>query len=68
MYHNNIVGTLKFHLCLSHMGQVLRLPRAVSSEVLCIASLLITLTVPEVAGTENRANSNLPSTLDLTAC
>ena len=25
VYHNNIVGTLKIHLCPSHIGQVLRL-------------------------------------------
>ena len=30
VYHNNIVGTLKIHLCASHVGQVLRLPGAVS--------------------------------------
>ena len=39
VYHNNIVGTLKIHLCPSLIGQVLRLPGAVSLVVLHIASL-----------------------------
>ena len=30
VYHNNIVGTLKIHYFSSHIGQVLRLPGAVS--------------------------------------
>ena len=47
------LGTLKIHLCLSHIGQVLRLPGAVSPDVLLFASLRITLTVSEVVGTEN---------------
>ena len=64
MYHNNIVGTLKIHLCPSHIWQVLRLPGAVSPDVLRFASLLITLTVPEVVGTENWVTSNLPFLLD----
>ena len=64
MYNNNIVGTLKIHLCLSHIGQVLRLPGAVSPDVLRFASLRITLTVPKVVGTENRVTSNLPFLLD----
>ena len=48
MYHNNIVGTLMIHYWLSHIGQVLRLPGAVSPDVLHFASLQITLTVPEL--------------------
>ena len=53
LYHNNIVGTLNIHLCPSHIGQVLRLPGAVSPDMLHNASLRITLTIPEMAGTEN---------------
>ena len=53
VYHNNIVGTLKIHLCPSHIGQVLRLPGAVSLDVLHFASIQMTLTVPEVVSTEN---------------
>ena len=64
MYHNIIMGMLKIHLCLSHIGQVLRLPGAVSTDMLHNASLQITLTVPEVVGTENRVISNLPFLLD----
>ena len=64
MYHNTIMGTLKIHLCPSHIGQVLRVPGAVSPDVLHNASLRITLTIPEMAGTENWVTSNLPSLLD----
>ena len=64
VYHNKSVGTLKIHLCPSHIVQVLRLPGAVSPDVLHFASLRITLTVPEVVGTENWVNSNLPFLLD----
>ena len=64
MYHNNIVFMLKIHLCLSHIGQVLRLPGAVSPAVLHNASLRITLTVPEVVGTKNWVTSNLLFLLD----
>ena len=39
LYRNNIVGTLKILLCRSHIGQVLRLPGAVSPDVLHHASL-----------------------------
>ena len=39
VYHNNIVGILKIHLCPSHIGHVLRLSGAVSSDVLRFASL-----------------------------
>ena len=53
MYHNISMGTVKIPFCLSHIGQVLRLPGAVSPDVLRNASLRITLTVPEVVGTEN---------------
>ena len=62
--HNNTVGTLMLHLCPSHIGQVLRLPGAVSSDVLRFASLWITVTVPEVIGTENWVTSNLLFLLD----
>ena len=41
-----------------------RLPGAVNPEVLHNASLLITLIVPEVVGTENWVTSNLPFLLD----
>ena len=53
VYHNNIVGTLKVHFCPSHSGQVSMLPGAVSLDMLSFVSLWITLTVPEVVGTEN---------------
>ena len=55
MYYNNIMDTLKLHLCPSHIG----LPGAVSPDVLHNASLWIILTVPEVLDTENRVTSNL---------
>ena len=48
MYHNIIVGTLKIQLCPLHIGQVLRLPGAVSPYVLHNAFFRTTLTVPEV--------------------
>ena len=47
------------------IGQVLRLPGAVSPGVLHFASLRITLT--EVVDTENRVISNLPFLLDLSS-
>ena len=47
-----------------HIRQVLRLSGAVSLDVLRFASLRITLTVPEVVGTENRVTSSLPFLLD----
>ena len=53
LYHNNIVSTLNIHFCPSHIGQVLKLPGAVGPDVLHNAALQITLTVPEVVGTEN---------------
>ena len=59
MYHNNVMGTLKILFCPSHIGQVLRLPGAVSPDVQHFASLRITLTVPEVVVIENRVNSKL---------
>ena len=65
VYHNNIVGTLMVHLCPSHIGQVLRLPGAVSLNVLHIASLRIKMTVLEVVDTENWVTSSLPFLLDL---
>ena len=52
MYYNNISGTLKIHLCLSHIGQVSRLPGPVSPNVLYNASLQITLKVSEVSCTD----------------
>ena len=64
VYRNNILGTLKKHLCLPHIGHLLRLPGAVSPDVLHFASLRITLTVPEVVGTENWATSILPLLVD----
>ena len=53
MYHNNIVGALIIE-------QVVRLPGAVSMDVLHNAFLRITVSVPEVVGTEDRVTSNLP--------
>ena len=47
-----------------HIGHVLRLPGAVSLDVLHNASLRITLTVPEVVDTENWVTSSLPFLLD----
>ena len=67
VYRNNIVGTLWIHLSPSHIGQVLMLSGAVSPDVLHLASLQITLTVPEVVGTENGVNSNLPFRYSVTA-
>ena len=64
VYHNKSVGTLKIHLCPSHIVQVLRLPGAVSPDVLVSASLRITLTVLEVVGTENWVTSKLLFLLD----
>ena len=55
---------LKIYLCLPHIGQVLMLPGAVSPDVLHNAFLRITLTVPEVVGTENWVTFNLPFLLD----
>ena len=60
VYHNHIVSTLKIHLCSQHIG----LLSAVSLEVLRNTFLLITMTVPEVVGTENGVTSNLPFLLD----
>ena len=67
VYHNNIAGTLKTHLCPSHMAQVLRLPGAVNPDVLHSASLRITQTVPEVVDAENQVTSSLPFLLDPTS-
>ena len=64
VYHNNIIGTLKTLLCPSPIGQVLKLPGAVSPDVLRFVPLWITLTVPEVVGTENWATSILTFLLD----
>ena len=49
MYYNNTVGTLKIHLCPSHIGHALRLPGAVSQGMLHDTSLRNTLAAPEVA-------------------
>ena len=57
-------GTLKIHFSPSHIGYVLRLPGAVSPDVLLFAFLQITLTVSEVVSTEDWVNSNLPFLLD----
>ena len=64
MYRSIIVGTLKIHLCLSRIEQVLRLPGAVNLDALHNVSLRITLTVSEVVDTENWVTSNLPFLLD----
>ena len=64
VYHNNIVGALKTHLCHSHIEQVPRLPGDVSLDVLYDASLQITLTVLQMVDTETLVNSNLPFQLD----
>ena len=65
VYYNNIMGTLKIHFCPSHIGQVLRLPGAVSLDVLRFAFFRITLKVPEVVNTKNWVTFNLPILLDL---
>ena len=62
MYHNNIVRSLKIQICPS---QMLRLPGDVSPEILHFASLRITLTVPEVVGTEKWVTFNLLFLFDL---
>ena len=64
MYHNNIVSMLKIHLCPLYIGQVLRLPGAVSLNMFHNTSLQITLTALEVVGTENWVTSNLQFMLD----
>ena len=61
MYHSNIVYMLNIHLYPSHIGQVLS---AVRLDVLYLASIQITLAVPEVVDTENWVTSNLPFLLD----
>ena len=53
LYQNTIVGFLKVHFCLSHIGQVLRWLCAVILDLLCFASFWITLTVPDVVGADN---------------
>ena len=65
--NNNVIGSLTTHLCPSHIGQVLRLPGAVSLDKFYNAFLPITLTVPEVVGTENGVSSNLPFLLNSTS-
>ena len=60
MYHSNIVGTLNNHLCSSHIGQMSRLPGAVSLDLLHDASVQITLIVQEVVDTENWVDSTPP--------
>ena len=64
MCHNIIVGTLKIQLYFLHIGQVFRLPGAVSLDVLRVTSLRITLTFSEVVDSENGAASSLPFMLD----
>ena len=53
-----------YHLCLLHIGQVLRLLGAVSPNLLHISSLWSTPTVPKVVGTKDQATSNLSLLLD----
>ena len=55
---------LNIHLCPSNIQQVLKLPDAVSPDVLHNTSLRITLTVPEVVGTENWITSVVPFLFD----
>ena len=57
-------GHFKIHRCLLHICQVLRLPGAVSPDVLHIAFLQVTLTVPETVDRKNRVPSSLPILLD----
>ena len=57
VYHNNIVGTLRIHLCPSHIGYVLRLPGAVSPDV-----LLFVCIPPDYKWVTS--SSNLPFLLD----
>ena len=64
MYPNNIVDKLTIHLFPSHIGQVLRVPGAVSPNGLRFAFFWMTLTVPEVVDTESWVTSNLPFLLD----
>ena len=64
VYHNNIVAVLKVHLSPLHIGEIVRLPGAVSPDMLSFASLQITLPVPEVVGTKNWVTSNLPFRLN----
>ena len=59
LYHNNILATIKIHLCPSHIRQVKKLLHLVSVDVLRNAFLQVTLAVPEVVDTENWNPSNL---------
>ena len=54
VYHNNI------HLCPSHIEQALGLPGTGSVDMLHNAYLWITLTAPEVLGTDDQVISSLP--------
>ena len=56
MYHNDIVGTLRIEIFISHtLGKcVSMLPGVVSPNVLHNASIQFTLTVEEVVGTKNQ--------------
>ena len=57
---NNMILYCIIIKCWTLIEQVLRLPGAVSPNVLHNASLRITLTAPEVVDTGNRATPNLP--------
>ena len=52
-----MVKPLKLSLRFLRIRQLLRLPSAVSLDVLYKASLRITLAIPEVVDTENRVSS-----------
>ena len=59
-HHIDIMGTLKIHLCPSHVGQVKKRSDSVRLYVLQNAFLQVNLTVPEVVDIENRITFTLP--------
>ena len=62
--YKTVMETFRINLCSLHIGQVLRLSGAASPDVLHFPSLPITLTVPDVLGTEDQVTYNLPFILD----
>ena len=63
MYQKNIVDTLNPRLPFTHWASV-KTACSVCPDVLCNASLRITLSVPEVLDIENQVLFNKPSLFD----
>ena len=63
-YHKNIMCMLKIYPHPLHIGQVLRLPVAVSPDMLHNALFCITLVVSEMVGIESQVTYNLPFSLE----